>query len=78
MEKFEKLEKYENVKKLKTTNRKLENFLYLMDVLPLYSEKEWDGSTAWFYEDTPELRQLAREFQDVNSRKKRILGMNNV
>lgn len=78
MEKFEKFEKYENVKKLKTTNRKLENFLYLMDILPLYSEKEWDGSTAWFYEDTPELRQLAREFQDVNSRKKRILGMNNV
>ena len=67
--------KYENVKTIKTTNRKLENFLYLLDIVPLYSTKEWDGSTAWVYEDTPELRQLAEEFTDLNARKRRILAV---
>ena len=62
-----------NQKTIKTTNRKFENFLYMLDILPLYTEKEWDGSTAWFYEDTPEIRQLAKDFTDLNARKRRIL-----
>lgn len=65
---------YENVKTLRTTNRRLENFLYVLGVMPLYHEKEWDGSTVWVYEDTPELRSLVKDFQNANERRKRMLN----
>lgn len=65
---------YGNVKTVKTTNRKLENFLYMLDVLPLYMEKSWDNMTVWVYEDTPHLRGLVKDFIDVNERRKRLTG----
>lgn len=64
--------KYENVKTVKTTYRKLENFLYLMGISCLRTYKDWDGSTVWEYEDTPQLRMLAAGFKDMEVKLKQL------
>jgi len=51
-----------NQNTVKTTYRKLENFLYLMGIAPMNTFKDWDGATAWEYEDTEELRLLLLNF----------------
>ena len=53
-------------KTIKTTSRKLENYLYLMGVSPLRMFKEWDGMTVWEYEDTAEFRLIVDNFQDLH------------
>ena len=58
--------KYENVKTVKTNYRKLENFLYVMGISPLNTAKDWDGSTYWEYEDTPQVRLAVRAFRDLS------------
>lgn len=63
---------FENVKTVKTTYRKLENFLFLMGIAPIETGKDWDGSTYWMYEDTPQLRLLAEGFKDIESRYKAL------
>ena len=62
----------ENVKTVKTTHRKLENFLYLMGIAPLQTGKDWDGSTYWMYEDTPQLRMLVSGFRDMEMKLKQL------
>lgn len=52
-------------KTIKTTSRKLENYLYLMGIPPLRTFKEWDGMTVWEYEDTAEFRLAVKNFQDL-------------
>ena len=47
---------------VKTNFRKLENFLYLMGIAPMNTFKDWDGATAWEYEDTAELRLAVQTF----------------
>lgn len=59
-------------KTIKTTYRKLENFLYLMGIAPLQTVKEWDGSTAWEYEDTAELRLATKTFKELEAQLKTI------
>lgn len=59
-------------KTLKTTHRKLENFLYLMSITPLQTGKDWDGSTYWVYADTPEVRLATRMFRDLEIQLKEI------
>ena len=64
---------YENIKTVRTTHRKLENFLYLMGIMYIETGKDWDGSTYWLYEDTPQLRYLAESFKEIE-RKYRMLN----
>lgn len=59
-------------KTLKTTHRKLENFLYLMGIAPLQTGKDWDGSTYWIYEDTPEVRLATRMFRELEAQLKEL------
>jgi len=59
-------------KTLKTTYRKLENFLYSMGISAVESGKEWDGSTYWVYEDTPELRLIASTFKTLEAQLKEL------
>ena len=57
-----------------TTYRRLENFLYLMNIAPLRTYKAWDGSTAWDYEDTPELRLATSTFKELEAQLKAMRG----
>lgn len=61
-------------KTVKTTYRKLENFLYLMGIAPVKTVKEWDGSTAWEYEDTAELRLAVQTFKELDAQLKAMRG----
>lgn len=46
-----------------TTNRKLENFLYLHKVDFISQHKTDDGLTAWVYERTPEFERALDEYK---------------
>lgn len=59
-------------KTLTTTYRKLENFLYTVGIEPLRSVKQWDGSTAWEYEDTAELRLAVKTFKELEAQVKAL------
>lgn len=59
------MKKYENVKTVKTSFRKLENFLYLFGIAPLNTTKNWDGATVWEFEDTPQLRFAVEKFKEI-------------
>lgn len=63
---------FENVKTVRTTYRKLENFLYAMGISAVETGKEWDGSTYWVYEDTPQLRFLAESFKSIEAGLKQL------
>lgn len=64
--------KYENVKLVKTYYRKLENFLYLLGISPLNTAKDWEGSTYWEYEDTPQLRFAVEGFRNLEEGLKKM------
>ena len=59
-------------KTLKTTYRKLENFLYLIGIAPTRTYKDWDGSTAWEYIDTPEVRLATKMFKELEAQLKEL------
>lgn len=59
-------------KTLKTTYRKLENFLYLIGISYIHTGKDWDGSTYWEYEDTPELRLAVNMFKELEAQLKEM------
>ena len=62
-----------NAKKtLITTNRRLENYLYIIGIDAIRHWKMWDDMTAWEYEDTPELRQAVEEYRLIPTRKERM------
>lgn len=63
---------YDGVKTLRTTYRKLENFLYLIGIGYLESGKDWDGSTYWVYEDTPQLRLAVETFKELERKLKAL------
>lgn len=53
------------VKTRKTTNRKLESFLYAVGIAPIKYEVLWDGMVQWTYRDTPEFRQHCEYFKEL-------------
>lgn len=55
-------------KTITTTYRRLENVLYAMGFPPQRSFKQWDGSTVWEYEDTPEIRLIAETVRELNAK----------
>lgn len=61
-------------KTITTTYRKLENFLYAIGIQALRSFKEWDGSTVWEYEDTPELRIATEAFKKLEADMRALKG----
>ena len=58
---------YENVKTIRTTYRRLENLLYLLGIRPLEQGKEWDGSIYWVFEDTPQVRLVAKTLKELEA-----------
>lgn len=52
-----------------TTNRKLEQFLYMHGIRFDHWTKDLDGITIWVYENTPETMRVVEEFRDINARK---------
>ena len=59
-------------KTITTTNRRLENYLYVLGINPIRMYKSWDMMTVWEYEDTPQLRELTAEFLMYQSRRKAL------
>ena len=59
-------------KTVTTSYRRLENVLYALGYTALRSFKDWDGSTIWEYEDTPELRLIAETLKELDAKLKAI------
>jgi len=57
-----------------TTNRKLEQFLYMHEILHIGSRTNEDTYTVWQYEDTPELHEIIREFKTVQEKRRQRLA----
>ena len=55
----------ENVKTRKTTNRKLESYLYAVGISPIEYKVLWDGMVQWTYLDTPLFRQHCETFKNL-------------
>lgn len=49
---------------IQITNRKLENFLYILGVKPIGMFKSLDDMTTWVYDDSPELRKLIEDYKN--------------
>lgn len=52
-----------------TTNRKLENFLYMHDVLFTSYRKGEDGMTVWTYTKNDELMRIVNEYKEIAQRR---------
>lgn len=53
-----------------TTNRKLEQFLYMHKIMFARFSKSEDGMTVWEYERTPELEAVVAEYKKLYFMKK--------
>ena len=53
-----------------TTNRKLEQFLFVHDIHFEHHYKNDDMMTTWVYRKTSELIRVVREFREIQSRRK--------
>lgn len=58
---------------IQITNRRLENFLYILGIEPIGMFKSLDDMTTWVYDDSPELRQLIEDYKDANRRKEHVI-----
>lgn len=54
-----------NIRILRTTNRKLENYLYMVGIKPIGLKNKWDGMVEWSYEDTPEFRKAHAAYREL-------------
>ena len=52
-----------------TTSRKLEQFLFLHDILPQSWYKAADGMTVWVYPDNEEVKEVVAEYQRILARR---------
>ena len=43
-----------------------------MGIAPMNTFKDWDGATAWEYEDTAELKLAVQTFKDLNAQLKAL------
>jgi len=56
----------ENRRYFTTTNRKLENFMYLHRINHVGQFKNDDGMNAWVYIVTPRFREILEEFYSIH------------
>lgn len=53
-----------------TSNRKLENFLFVHDIFHVrWYKNPIDGLTVWVYDDTHELRRVVAEYMEIALRR---------
>lgn len=58
------------MKHYETSNRKLENFLFVHDIFHVrWYKSPIDGLTVWVYNDTPELRRIIAEYMEIAQRR---------
>ena len=62
--------RFSGVKTVKTTYRRLESLLYTMGISYIETGKDWDGSTYWIYEDTPQVRVIAEGLKQIEAKLK--------
>lgn len=56
-----------------TTNRRLQNYLYILGIKSTGYEKNWDGYTVWSYTVTPEFRRAVKDFGSMTTRRRAII-----
>lgn len=52
----------------KTTNRKLEGYLYALGIKPTSSEVLWDGMVQWTYANTKEFKDACELYRQTKVR----------
>lgn len=57
-----------------TSNRRLQNYLYILGIKSLSYEKNWDGYTVWAYRVTDELRSAVEDFASMQKRRARMIS----
>ena len=58
----------EHMETVKTTNRKLEAYLYAIGIKPISYEVLWDGMVQWTYEKTSALEEACNLFRLMKQR----------
>lgn len=57
-----------------TSNRRLQNFLFILGIKTFGFEKGWDGYTVWYYIVTDELRLAVKDYATMISRRERMVS----
>lgn len=52
-----------------TSNRRLEQFLFVHDIFHTGWYKNSDGLTTWTYPDTPEVKRVVAEYREIDARR---------
>ena len=52
----------------RTSSRRLEEFLYCHLIVANEQYKNAAGNTVWVYDDTPRLREILAEYEDIHRR----------
>lgn len=52
-----------------TSSRKLEQFLFVHDILHVGFHKDDDNMTVWEYPKTPEVMEIVKEFRAIQRRR---------
>lgn len=58
-----------NMKLFETTNRNLENFLYMHKITFSDQKKMEDGTTCWIYRRTEKFERVFREYMELRHEK---------
>jgi hypothetical protein len=53
---------------MKTTNRKLEGYLYALGIKPVCYEVLWDGMVQWTYQNTPSFKEACEMYRQTKVR----------
>lgn len=57
-----------------TSNRRLQNFLFILGIKTLKYTKGWDGYTVWYYLVNDELRLAVKDYSTMMSRRDRMVS----
>jgi hypothetical protein len=57
-----------NMETRKTTNRKLEGYLYALGIKPIEYEVLWDGMVQWTYHDTQAFKDACELYRQTKVR----------
>lgn len=53
---------------MKTTNRKLEGYLYALGIKPIAHEVLWDGMVQWTYQNTQSFKDAFELYKNTKTR----------
>ena len=57
-----------------TSNRRLQNFLFILGIKTTSFSRNWDGYTMWCYKVDDKLRLAVKDFATMETRRARMVG----